>query len=355
MSLDIAIHDHPGSYSDRWIEYCREHGITYRVVDCHNSDIVQQLKTADVLLWHPSHVVPADVLIARDLIQALEMAGLTVYPSTSTFWHFDNKLAQKYALEALGLPLVPTHAFFSPAEALAWVEKASFPKVFKLRRGAGSTNVQLVRSAAHARSLVKTAFGKGFKPVGSMLADARVKLKRHRRAGDYLGVLKRLPRNLVDTLRARNLVPREKGYVYFQEFCPNNAFDVRITVIGSRAFGFTRNVRRNDFRASGSGELVYDLDRIDRRCIDIAFAVAAAVGSQSLALDFVNDSAGTPALVEMSYGFASYAVHDCAGWWDRDLAWHEGHVWPEDAIIEDVIQHAREEVSPVHGIPRSAI
>ena len=47
---------------------------------------------------------------------------------------------------------------------------------------------------------------------------------------------------------------KEREYVYFQEFLPGNNFDIRIIVIGDKAFGLKRMVRKGDFRASGSGE-----------------------------------------------------------------------------------------------------
>lgn len=339
--MEIAICDKGSGYSVRWIECCRERGLPFRMVNCHDSDIVAQLRSADVLLWSPDHTLAADLLLARDLIQALELAGIVVYPSTATFWHFDNKLAQKYLLESLGFPLVPTYSFFRKDAALAWIDKTTFPKVFKLRRGAGSTNVQLVRDAGHARRLVATAFGAGFKPVAPLLSDAATKIRRHRRAGDWAAALKRLPSSFLRTLESRRSIVREKGYIYFQDFIPANAFDIRITVIGSRGFGFTRNVRPNDFRASGSGELDYDLSRIDPRCVQIGFAVAKAMNSQSLALDFVMHPDGHPLLTEISYGFVAGAVNNCPGWWDPDLNWHEGHVRVEDTIIDLVLDQAQ--------------
>ena len=39
-----------------------------------------------------------------------------------------------------------------------------------------------------------------------------------------------------------------RGYVYFQDFIPDNQFDTRVTVIGNRAFAFIRKVRPGDFR-----------------------------------------------------------------------------------------------------------
>ncbi len=265
------------------------------------------------------------------------MMGLKVFPNTATCWHFDDKVAQKYALEAIGAPLVPVHLFLDLPEALRWIDQASFPKVFKLRRGAGSVNVQLVRTPDEARRLARRAFGGGFKTVGGYFADTSTKVRKVRKRRDYAGVLKRLPKAVAAAYRASRLIGRERGYVYFQDFVPGNAFDTRITIIGDRAFGFTRNVRPDDFRASGSGSIAYDLDRIDLRCVRIAFDVARRLGSQSTAFDFVRSSQDQPQIIEISYGYLASAVQACEGHWDSNLAWHPGHLWPQDAIIEDLL------------------
>ena len=56
---------------------------------------------------------------------------------------------------------------------------------------------------------------------------------------DLFHLLKSCGHLLVPTEYAR-LHGREKGYVYFQEFIPDNAFDIRIIVCGKRAFGIKR-------------------------------------------------------------------------------------------------------------------
>jgi hypothetical protein len=131
----------------------------------------------------------------------------------------------------------------------------------------------------------------------------------------------------------------EKGYIYFQEFIPGNDFDTRVTVIGDRAFGFTRNVRPGDFRASGSGDIVYDVQRIQRKCIEIAFEVTRKVGSQSMAFDFVLVENKQPMILEVSYCYNAQAVYSCSGHWDVQLNWHEGHIWPQDAILMDLLNN----------------
>jgi len=337
MSIKISIHHRKGSFSDRWITYCDVQGIHYKVVNCLESDIIQQLSSSDVLLWHWSQGDPREQLMARHVIRSVEMMGVRVFPSTASCWHFDDKIAQKYLLEAIGAPLVPTYVFYDLNEALSWIERASFPKVFKLRKGAGSNNVKLVHNAMEARALAKRAFSSGFSPVPHYGKDAAKRYRAAKKHGNLLNVVKRIPRTLATIRSNREMMGVEKGYIYFQEFVPENDFDTRVTVVGDRAFAFTRNVRPGDFRASGSGDIVYDIDRIDQRYVQIAFDVTQKISAQSMAFDFVSGKHQQPFILEVSYGYIPKLVHSCLGYWDSKMNWHEGHVWPQDAIVIDLL------------------
>ncbi len=337
MTGQVAIHRREGSFSDRWIAYCEQQGIAYKVVNCLDSDIIKQLSSLHALLWHWVHVDPREQLMARDVIAAAEAMDVKVFPSTSTCWHFDNKIAQKYLLEAIGAPLVPTYVFYDLKEALSWIDRASFPKVFKLRRGAGSSNVRLAHSASEARALAERAFSSGFSPVPHYGQDALKRYRAAKRQGDLLNVVKRIPRVLATIQDNKRTMGRERGYVYFQDFIPGNDFDTRVTVIGDRAFTYTRNVRPGDFRASGSGDVVYDTGRINRKCVEIAFDVTRKVGSQSMAFDFVLGEQQQPFILEVSYCYISHLVHSCPGYWDDRLNWYDGHIWPQDAILIDLL------------------
>lgn len=335
----IAIHHTPGTYSERWIAYCEANGVPFRRVNCLDSDILAQCRDVRGLLWQWRHDEPREKLCARQIIAGLEEFGTLVFPNLRTSAHYDDKLAQKYLLEAIDAPLVPTWIFYSEEEALAWVNQASWPKVFKLRCGAGSNAVQLVRSCADAESLVRRAFGAGFVAVGGYFTDARSRVRKTKGWAQIWAKIRRAPHTIARRIALRRETPRERGYIYFQEFLPNNAFDTRITVIGERAFGFTRGNRPDDFRASGSGNIVYDRSRIDERCVRVAFEVAARLRTQSLAFDFLFDPAGRPMIGEISYCYIAAAVHACAGHWRRNGEWCGGNVWPEDAIIEDLLRN----------------
>src|SRR6056297_1813505 len=160
--MKIAIHPRIDSFSQRWIEYCKISGIPYKKVNCYDSDIVQDLEDCSALMWHFHQANPRDVIFAKQLMYSLETAGKKVFPDFQTCWHFDDKVGQKYLLEAVDAPLVPSYVFYDKKEALRWIESVVFPKVFKLRRGSGSDHVMLVSSRNKAKNIVRKAFGRGF-------------------------------------------------------------------------------------------------------------------------------------------------------------------------------------------------
>ncbi len=322
--MKIAIHDRPGSFSDYWVEYCQKNGIEYRLVNAYDNDIVEQVKGFDAFMWHHHQGNYKDCLFSKQLLYSLQMAGIKVFPDFNTGWHFDDKVGQKYLLESIGAPLVPSYAYYSKVDALKWIERSTFPKVFKLRGGAGGHNVMLARTKKDAIRFVKKAFGKGFEQtnLSHLLSDDWRKYK----AGkvSLLYVLKDVVAFYLKPNTFRKMYNREKGYVFFQEFIPNNIFDIRICVVNGKAFAIKRMVRKNDFRASGSGNLVYSKAEIDERCVKIAFDVSERLHLQCVGMDFVFDEHNHPLIVELGYGFAAKAYFDCEGYWTRDMQWHEG-------------------------------
>jgi hypothetical protein len=139
------------------------------------------------------------------------------------------------------------------------------------------------------------------------------------------------------------LLPFEKGYIYFQDFVPDNYFDTRIIVIGKRAFAIRRKVRENDFRASGSGNFDYDHSAVDIRCVKIAFEVTNRLLAKCLTFDFVVLD-NEPKIIEMSFGFLQKVYDPCPGYWNENLEWHPGKIepqhWMVDAVLRDELSNA---------------
>ena len=323
-------------FHPRWIDYCERQNIPHKRVDCYASDIVAQIQGCRALMWHHGQSDPRDILIARPILSALEHAGLRVFPNFRTAWHFDDKVAQKYLFEALRIPAVPAHVFVDKQEALKWIDEVKFPKVFKLRRGAGSAGVKLVKDRAQARRMVKKAFGRGFAVYDPW--DSLRERVRKWRLGKFPAteIVKGFARFIYPPRYSR-ILGRESGYVYFQDFLPGNKCDIRIVIIADRAFGIRRLVRPNDFRASGSGNITYARQDIDESCVQRAFEVAAKLGSDCVALDFVYDQKKRPRILEVSYGFSPAPYDACTGYWDRQMNWHPEEFDPQGWMVERVL------------------
>ncbi|MDH6312735.1 glutathione synthase/RimK-type ligase-like ATP-grasp enzyme [Parabacteroides sp. PFB2-10] len=336
--MKIAIHHNKGSFSERWIAYCENNQIDYKIVNAYDSDIVQQLSDYDVFMWHHHHSSYKDVLSAKKILFALEQAGKKVFPDFNTGWYFDDKVAQKYLLEAIGAPFVPSYVFYDKKEALAWAENTCYPKVFKLKGGAGASNVKLIRSYFECKKYIKKSFGKGFLQF-DRVGYVKDRIKKYRAGKDTLcGVCKGFVRLFIPT-KFSKMMPREKGYAYFQDFIPGNKYDIRIVVVGNKAFGIKRLVRKNDFRASGSGMPIFTKEEIDIRCVEIGFEINKKIKSHCIAYDFVFDDESNPLIVEIGYGFFM-SLHDkCEGYWSSDLKWHEGKLNPQAWIVESLIKN----------------
>jgi glutathione synthase/RimK-type ligase-like ATP-grasp enzyme len=335
--MKLAIHHREGSFSNRWISYCKSNDIAYKIVNVYDTGIIENLKDCDAFIWHHHHGSFEDKLVAKPLLYALEHAGVKVFPDFKTAWHFDNKVAQKYLLEVLDAPRINSYVFFKKEAAIEWANKTIYPKVFKLKGGAGSANVKLVHSKNQSINLINTAFGKGFKQFDgkTYFLDNLKKYISGKKSLKH--VLKAFGRMFVSTEFSK-VAGRERGYVYFQDFIANNDSDIRVIVIDGKAFALKRMVRKGDFRASGSGEIRYSIDEIDIRCIKIAFDTNKKLNSQCIAFDFVFDTEGNPLIVEISFGFSVSVYDQCEGYWTEDMRFFKEQFNPQAWMIESLIR-----------------
>src|SRR5690606_25754870 len=130
----------------------------------------------------------------------------------------------------------------------------------------------LAKNKREATNLVRKAFNRGFAQSNkiSQLKERIRKVKEKKESFSFL--LKGFGRLIIPTEFSR-MYSREKGYVYFQDFIEKNTFDIRVIIVGDRAFAIKRLIRQNDFRASGSGNIIYDINEIDFECIRISFKI----------------------------------------------------------------------------------
>ena len=88
----------------------------------------------------------------------------------------------------------------------------------------------------------------------------------------------------------------------------------------------------------------HEPEEIDQQFIRLAFRLARALNTQSVAIDGMYRG-DAHVIGEISFTYASYAVYDCPGHWVLDgdpevgeLRWVDGQMWPQIAIIEDFVE-----------------
>lgn len=331
----IAIHiNEDNLFEKKWVEIINSYeGYEAIPVNMKSYNILNQVKLCDGVMWHYLHS-PLDKQAAPKILTSIEFGmGKQVWPNFNTRWFFDEKVSQHYFLTSIGVKSIPSWVFWSYDEAEDFLLKTQeYPLVFKLSVGAGSANVIKINSVREGIDWLNKIFYEGIYPytLNEYRENYPKIITRAKQGIQYLFKVKRPPAPWYYQL--------QKDYFYIQKFIPNNQYDIRITIIGNRAFGFTRSNRDEDFRASGSGKINWDPELIPNSALRLAFDISNRYGFQSMAYDFLLDESDTPLINEMSYGYDDAAVFKCPGHWDQNLEWHKGNMWPEEAHVEDFLK-----------------
>lgn len=335
--MTIAIHHDPemrdDSYAHRWTDLLEEQGHKVVKLNFKTPDVINQIRChrCQGAMWHWTHTAD-DKQMAPKILPAIEKyLGIPTFPNLDTSWYYDEKISQHYIFDALNAPKIKSWVFWNLDAALDFLSGTSYPLVFKLSVGAGAANVVKIDQEQDGVKLARKMFKKGMFPYTiNEFAN-----------NNFSSTVRRFLSRLRYIFASDFPLPKyflaQKNYFYIQEFVPNNSHDIRITVIGNRAFGYIRHNRPGDFRASGSGNFDTNPALIPREAVEIAHRVSKQLCSQSMAYDFLINGKGDVLLNEISYCYVNWMVHKCPGHWDDQLSWCEGKLWPEQAHIEDFL------------------
>lgn len=318
----VAVHS--GSWSIVWKEYCDTAKVKYQMIDESEMNLLERLFNFDVVLWHFSGFNYSHMMFARSILFSLQKRGIRVFPGIDESWHFDDKIAESFLLQSIDAS-IPKYFFFMDKEnAMLWAKSyKSYPIVAKLKNGSGSHNVKIMNNSDDAIQYINTMFGEGFESNPSILFKGKSNFTSSKSFDVLVKRIKRIP-EFMRNYRKSKLFPNEKNYVYFQEFIPNDGFDLKVVVVGDKLSYIARNVRKGDFRASGGGSLYYDRTLINQQLIDSAFGASDKLNFQCMGYDYVIDNSTNECkIVEISYGFSSQALLDAGGYFDRKGNWYD--------------------------------
>lgn len=317
--MNVYIDDSPSSYRDAFILFCESNNLKYELkskllslTDCQEDSI---------LLLYPRHYKDS-LPLSIEKIFYWEDQGHKVFPSHKMIRDFDDKVKQSIRLSTLS---IPTPLFIyreSFQEAAAACKSVQLPVVFKLKKGAGSSNVRLIKSKIRLMYYLMRSFTIGFASVSyfrigyDLISKALIKFQ----ISPLLRGLKYLMYSPIDLfLNASN---RERGYLYLQEFVPNQEGDIRVLVAFDRFVVLERANRHNDFRASGSGLFRFPT-KVDNLLLNNAQEIANKLGTRWVALDFLVDQ-GSYKLIEYSYG-CSLNTYIGKGFFSLDGVFHDAN------------------------------
>ena len=333
----------PQSFSAMWKAQADEMGIEADVVDPLLPGAIERIGGYDAFIWRYRFNTPW--MDASPQIMALveDVYGIPVWPPRILRQSFENKIDQSYLLAALGIPSPRTWVYWTEADARAALDTLPFPLVTKLSRGVRSEGVALIETREDAQRLIRQMFSIG---LGSMDFMRDGKARRWGRRTPLIQVLR----------RGRFKGLHERGYVLFQEFVPGNTYDTRVVVQGDRAWASRRMVRKDDFRASGSGVSDLSAQAIDPEALALTWRLADALGVKSLVTDVMRRD-DKPIMGEFSYSMAAHVVHIWEGHWLRGpdgITWVDAPLdWPR-AVFDDFVAEVGSSGASRSGIRPSA-
>jgi glutathione synthase/RimK-type ligase-like ATP-grasp enzyme len=324
-AITIAIcRDNVGKWHDKFVhamdKNMKDYNILYEVINIDNHNWIEAVKKFDAIIYKSSFMGVESSTYYKEKIYFIEYyLKKLVLPNFNTVWHFESKIAQSYLLRYFKINTPTTFVSFNYHDAINEIHKTDMPLVMKKSYGAGSSNVQLIKNINRATRYIANIFC-------NQLWHERQELFKDRFRYTYLlkgWFWQKVFNNIMDKNR---FLP-----IYWQSFVSNNDKDLRITVIGDRyAFAFWRKNRKNDFRASGSGNLDFNTPIPEdplRYCIDLN----KKFGFDSMAYDilFVKDGF---VITEMSYAYSDVAIYQSPGYFEllnNKFIMHEGNFWPQ--------------------------
>lgn len=332
---------HSTSWVFPWEEFCKDNMIDYELIDLLHCNAIVELQRFDVLLWHFEQYRYAEMMEARSILYSAKSMGLKVFPDFNDAWHFDDKIAETYILQAIGAPLPDSKIYYDNESVKKDLDTdmIKFPIVGKLRSGSGSHNVKLLKTKNDLIKYSSKMFSQGYNPSPSLLYKATSNIRSSHSLQQFVSRFKRIPEFLRNLSGAKQF-PNEKNYVYLQQFVPNDGYDMKVVVVGDKCTFFVRPVRTNDFRASGGGEIFFDKRYFKKQIIENAFKISDLLGAKCMGYDFVvNNETGEGVIIEMSYGFSYQAIMIPNGYYDRSLQWHEEPLNAPYEIIKQIINN----------------
>lgn len=292
----------------RYERFCKNNNIPYDFLDIRKSNWIEEAKKFDIIICH-TESSPEYQLMMEDKIYILEkIMNKFCFPSFHELWQYENKNRSLYLYHYFKLPCIPTQVTNDKKEAIELVTNRDYPFITKTFIGAGSTGVTKIESRSKALAMINKIFG-------------------------YKGKTTQYP------------YFRQKDYFYIQDFMEDAKFDLRIMLVGNKAFGYYRYPKKGDFKASGSG--ITEKKEIPIEAIRLAIEIRQKLNSRQMGVDLMYSPKSKKYYIIETSLFnqidtpVQFAINNIPGYYDisdkNDIQFKEGKFWVQELMIRELI------------------
>tara|TARA_R110001592_G_scaffold363394_1_gene687419 strand:- start:62705 stop:63832 length:1128 start_codon:yes stop_codon:yes gene_type:complete len=294
-----------------WYKYERfliQNNIDYDFFSVHSSNWVDCAQNFNLIVFRPD-ISPWALHEARSKIFFIEeYLKIQCFPSHKEIWSYEDKINLNYLYKFHKVPHVPTFISHNKVETLEFLNQTEYPLVSKIINGSASKGVHLIKNKKKAEKFVKKVFAEGMSTYWPGFG--------------------------------------QKNYVYFQPLIKHKGYDLRIIIVGDKAFGYYKMVPKNDFRASGS--MLIRKTNLPVEAVEIALNIKNKFSHTFLAVDFLEDSkSGNFMVLETSvfvdiYTSSQAIVNGLPGYYKIATApfrmeFCQGEVWLQELILEELL------------------
>jgi glutathione synthase/RimK-type ligase-like ATP-grasp enzyme len=295
-----------------WYKYERflvSNSIDYEIFEIHKSNWMQEARQFNLVIFRPD-ISPWALHEARSKIYVMEKEfGIKCFPSYREIWNYEDKIRLNYLYNIHQIAHVPTFISHSKLDCLDYINNCTYPIVSKINTGSASKGVHLIENKKNAKKLVDKVFAEGLSTY-------------------WPGY-------------------NQKNYVYFQPLIDHEGYDLRIIVIGDKAFGYYKMVPKDDFKASGG--MYIRKSALPKEAIEIAYRIKNNFNATFLAVDFLVEKKGGNFLVlETSifvdiYSPAQTMVDGIPGYYliqkaPFGIQFISGEIWLQELILEELLK-----------------
>jgi len=197
------------------------------------------LKLEDSIVFTVSSQKPYHKFFLNDINEYLTLKGNILIPSNNMIKAHENKGFQELYKNIIGIKSL--NSIYCNYDTISYEnisQKFKYPLVLKKLDGSGSKGVQLIYNEHELKE-----------SINKKVYDFKYRSARY--------VYEKLKNIFTNSTSEKLKYYSEYNNYIIQEFVPNLEFDYKVLIFGEKYYVLKRNIKKGDFRASGSGNFEF--------------------------------------------------------------------------------------------------